>query len=50
MKRLLCFFGFHKWACSISDYIDEFGFVPLDGRIANKSRCSRCNKPYDNKK
>lgn len=46
MKRILCFFGFHEWTCSIQDYIDEFGFVPLNRKIAIKSKCSRCKKTY----
>jgi hypothetical protein len=46
MSKLLCFLGFHKWTCTLQDYIDEFGCVPLDARIASKSRCERCKKTY----
>lgn len=44
MKKILCFFGLHNWSSSIQDYIDEFGYVPLDSRVSSKSKCSRCNK------
>jgi hypothetical protein len=50
MKKLLCFFGFHKWTASIDDYIEEFGFIPLDGRIASNSVCNRCNQKYNQNK
>ena len=46
MKKILCFFGFHKWTCSIQDYIDEFGFVPFTDVISSKAKCSRCGEPY----
>jgi hypothetical protein len=48
MNKILCFLGFHKWSASIKDYIEEFGFIPLDGRIATNSVCKRCNKKYYN--
>jgi hypothetical protein len=46
MKKILCFFGWHKWVASLQDYIDEFGAVPENGRISSKAKCSRCNKNY----
>jgi hypothetical protein len=50
MKKLLCFFGWHQWICSVQDYIDEFGFIPLDNRISSKSKCGVCGKKYSLKK
>ena len=46
MKRLLCFFGWHEWVCSMEDYIFEFGYVPLDKRVCKSSKCCRCGKKY----
>ena len=46
MKKILCFFGWHKWVASLQDYLDEFGSVPANGRISSKAKCSRCNKNY----
>jgi hypothetical protein len=46
VKRLLCFLGWHKWTSSISDYIEEFGYVPLDNRIASNSVCERCKVKF----
>jgi hypothetical protein len=46
MKRILCLFGWHKWTTSINDYIEEFGYVPLDNRIASNSTCERCKVKF----
>ena len=46
MKKIFCLFGWHKWTAHIQDYIDEFGFVPLDNRACSKSKCSVCGKLY----
>lgn len=46
MRKILCLFGFHKWTCSIEDYIQEFGYVPLGNIVASNSKCSICNKKY----
>lgn len=46
LEKLYCFLGWHKFTSSIQDYIDEFGYVPLDNRIAKNARCSRCNSKY----
>ena len=46
MKKILCFLFGHKWTSSISDYIEEFGYVPLDNRIASNSVCERCEVKY----
>lgn len=50
MKKLLCFFGWHKFVCTIQDCMDEFGFIPLDGRMPKNAKCSRCNATFENKK
>ena len=46
MKRILCLFGWHKWTASMNDYIEEFGYVPLDNRIASNSTCERCKVTF----
>jgi len=46
MKRILCFFGWHNWKASLNDYIEEFGYVPLDNRIASNSICTRCKVKF----
>ena len=37
MKKLIgkiqCKLGWHNWTCKIKDCIDEFGYVPSDGRM-----------------
>lgn len=43
MKQILCFFGWHEFSCTVQDYVDEFGYVPLDGRIPKNAKCTRCN-------
>ena len=50
MKRILCFFGWHKWTSPISEYIKEFGYVPLDNIMPSTARCERCNKLYKDEK
>lgn len=42
MKRVLCFFGWHRFICSIQDLMDEFGHIPHDGRMPKNAKCSRC--------
>lgn len=46
MKRILCFFGLHNWVAHLQDYINEFGFVPTNGKICSNAKCSRCKKTY----
>jgi hypothetical protein len=50
MKKLVgkikCKLGWHNWTCKIKDYLDEFGYVPLDNRVPMNARCSKCNKIY----
>lgn len=46
LGKVSCFLGWHEFISSIQDYIDEFGYVPLDNRIAKNARCSRCNSKY----
>ena len=46
LKKILCLFGWHEWTASMQDYIDEFGYVPLDNRMASNSKCSRCGKHF----
>lgn len=50
MKKILCFLFGHKWSASIDDYIMEFGYVPLDNRVASNSVCKRCNLKYKEEK
>lgn len=46
MRKLLCFIGIHKWEASLEDYINEFGSVPLNGKVVSTSICSCCGKAY----
>ena len=46
ISRLLCLIGWHQFTCKIQDCIDEFGYVPSDGRMPKVSKCSRCGKNY----
>lgn len=46
MKKILCFFGWHSWVASLQDYVNEFGSVPVNGRICSNAKCSVCNKKY----
>lgn len=49
MKKILCWIGLHKFACNIQDLIDEFGFIPSDGRMPSNSKCKRCGKTFKSK-
>jgi hypothetical protein len=44
--RLFCKIGWHQFTCKMQDCIDEFGFIPNDGRMPKVSKCSRCGKKY----
>jgi hypothetical protein len=44
--KLLCQVGWHKYTCKMQDCIDEFGYVPSDGRMPKVSKCSRCGINY----
>ena len=44
--RLLCLIGWHQFTCKMQDCIDEFGYVPSDGRMPKTAKCSRCGKNY----
>ena len=44
--RLLCLIGWHQFTCKMQDCIDEFGYVPSDGRMPKVAKCSRCGKNY----
>jgi len=46
LGRLLCKIGWHQFTCKMQDCIDEFGHVPIDGRMPKNSKCSRCGKNY----
>jgi hypothetical protein len=45
-NKMLCNFGFHQFTCKIQDCIDEFGFIPNDGRMPKVSKCSKCGVNY----
>jgi hypothetical protein len=49
MKKILCFLIGHKWIASMKDYIEEYGYVPLDNRVSNNSVCERCKIKYKRK-
>ena len=44
--KLLCSIGWHEWSCTIQDCIDEFGFIPNDGKMPKVAKCDRCGKNY----
>lgn len=44
--KLLCKIGFHKFECKIKDVIDEFGYIPSDGRMPKSAKCKRCHIGY----
>ena len=44
--RLLCKIGWHQYTCKMQDCIDEFGYVPSDGRMPKVAKCNRCGKNY----
>ena len=46
LGKLLCLIGWHKFTCKMQDCIDEFGYVPSDGRMPKVSKCSRCGNNY----
>ncbi len=46
ISRLLCLIGWHQFTCKMQDCIDEFGYVPSDGRMPKIAKCSRCGKNY----
>jgi hypothetical protein len=46
ISRLLCKIGWHQFTCKVQDCIDEFGYVPSDGRMPKVAKCSRCGKNY----
>jgi hypothetical protein len=50
MKRILCLFGWHKWTAPIKDYIEEFGYLPLDYKILSNSTCERCKVKFKKEK
>jgi hypothetical protein len=46
LGKLLCKVGWHKFTCKMQDCIDEFGYVPNDGRMPKVAKCSRCGVNY----
>ena len=50
IRKILCFIGWHSYTASHKDYIEQFGYIPLDGRIiADNAVCKFCGKPYKDK-
>ena len=47
--KILCFIGWHSYKASPYDYIEQFGYIPFDGRIADNATCEFCGKPYKDK-
>jgi hypothetical protein len=48
--KIFCSLGYHIWTYKLEDCINEFGYVPLDSRLPSTSKCSRCNKNYEDGK
>ena len=44
--KIACFIGIHRYKCMIQDCIDEFGYIPNDGRMPKNSKCERCDISY----
>ena len=44
--KVLCKLGWHNFSCSLQDCIDEFGYLPNDGRMPKKAKCKRCGVNY----
>lgn len=44
MKKILCFFGFHKWVWKYK----TGDVLPLDGSPPSHARCKYCGIRYDN--
>ena len=44
--KFLCKIGWHDFTCKMQDCIDEFGYVPVDGRMPKNAKCSRCSITY----
>ena len=47
--KVLCFFGWHSFTCKLSDYMEEFGGVPCDGRMPKNAKCNKCGIKYSKK-
>lgn len=45
-EKINMFLFGHKWTAPLSEYIEEFGYVPLDNRIASNSVCDRCKEKF----
>ena len=41
--KLLCKIGIHKFICSLEDCIEEFEYVPNDGRMPKDAEYERCS-------
>ena len=46
LRKILCFIGWHSYKASLEDYIEQFGHIPVDGRIADNATCEFCGKAY----
>ena len=44
--KVLCFLGIHQYICTIDDMVNEFGHIPLNGKMPKNSTCKRCGKVY----
>ena len=44
--KLFCKVGWHRFTCKMQDCVDEFGYVPNDGRMPKVAKCDRCGKNY----
>jgi len=49
-RKLLCFLGIHTFEASFREYLDQFGEIPIDGRIADGARCIYCGNIYRRQK
>lgn len=39
--------GYHEFTCSIQDYLDELGYVPLDSKMPSTAKCKHCNIKFN---
>ena len=49
LRKILCFIGWHSYKASFEDYIEQFGHIPVDDRIADNATCEFCGKHYKDK-
>jgi hypothetical protein len=47
IRKLLCILGWHTWTYSLTETIEEFGYLPLDNRVPSTAKCKHCGVRYE---